>query len=86
MLWARRRRSRARATTAWRLLQPHVRLQQIVIGPQAQGLDGAVHPGVPGEQDDLGVGGVGLDAGEQVQSGKPGQLQIQQGQVKFFLP
>ena len=67
------------------IFQTYLRLQQIVIGPQAQGLDGAVQAGVPGEDDDLGLGEFGLDPGEQLQAGKAGQPYIQQGQVEFFL-
>lgn len=40
---------------------------------------------MPDEDDDLRLGGFGLDAGEQLQAGKAGQPYIQQGQVEFFL-
>ena len=68
------------------ILQTHLRLQQIVIGPQAQGLDGAVQAGVPGEDDDLGLGGFGLDPGEQLQAGKAGQSSYPTRPGGIFFP
>ncbi len=66
---ARRRRSRARATRVWSSDRRRSRFDQVIIGPQAQGLDRAVQAGMAGEEDNFRIRGVGLDMGEQIQAG-----------------
>ena len=64
--------------------QAQVRFHQVVIGPQAQGLNRALQAGMAGEEDNFRIRGVGLEVGEEIQAGVTGEHQVQEGQGEFL--